>query len=232
MSFTLIILVFLEGILAFISPCILPMLPIYFVYLSGQMPGKDEPTDPKNKNILLVNTVFFTAGFTLIFMIMGLMGNLIGQIFTGRMRLFEIISGIIIILMGIHISGLIKIKALQKDKRIQIKRSKTGRISSLILGSAFALGWSPCIGPFLGAAILKAGQTESMMQGAFLLFFFALGLAIPFLLSALLFDQLKPLLDQLKKNGRVIRIISGILLIILGISMLLGGFSYLTQLIV
>lgn len=228
MNPSMLILVFLEGLLAFISPCILPMLPIYFIYLSGKsVPIQDGET--KRKHILLRNTALFILGFTIVFVGLGVAGSALGSLLSRNMNLLEKISGILIILLGIFMTGLIRIPFLESEKRIKINNNKRNALSSLLMGIAFSLGWSPCIGPFLGAALLKAGQTDTVLQGGILLTLFSLGLAIPFFISALLLEQLKPLFKKLNEKGQLIRLVSGILLILIGISMFMGWYRILSQ---
>ncbi len=224
----MLILVFLEGLLAFISPCILPLLPIYFIYLSGNSASiKDGET--KQKHILLRNTSLFILGFTIVFVGLGITGSALGSILSQNRNLLEKISGILIILLGIFMTGVIRIPFLESEKRIKINNNKRNALSSLLMGIAFSLGWSPCIGPFLGAALLKAGQTDTVIQGGILLTIFSLGLAIPFFISAILLEQLKPLFKKLSEKGRIIRLVSGLLLILIGISMFMGWLRLFSQ---
>ena len=201
MSVTTVLLVLLEGFLAFVSPCILPMLPVYFLYLSGESiidtennttntletlrspTGSKEfaPARKPRSRRLIINTMFFILGFTLVFLLLGATSTAIGQAFNSNRVLLERISGAVIIVLGIHMTGLIKIPLLNRDHRLDFGQRKVGLISALFLGIAFSLGWSPCLGPFLGSALLLSGQTSTLWEGMALLLVFSIGLAIPFL---------------------------------------------------
>ncbi len=230
------VLVFLEGLLAFISPCILPMLPVYFLYLSGK--STDEPLESSagketvrtKKGKLVVNTVFFVLGFTIVFLMLGATSTAIGQTLTSHKVILEKIAGAVIILLGIHMTGLIKIPFLNQDHRMNPLRRKASLLSSLMLGVAFSLGWSPCLGPFLGSALLLSGQSSTLLEGMILLLVFSLGLAIPFLLASILFEELTVVFVWIKKHMNLIKIISGSLLIVLGLLMLFGWFGYYARL--
>ncbi len=217
------LLVFLEGLLAFISPCILPMLPIYLIYLSGKSAGQDLEGGQRK---LVKNTLFFVLGFTIIFVLLGAGSTAIGRLLSEHKALLEKLGGIILIVMGIQMTGLLRLKFLNSEKRLPMPKKTGNAISSLLLGFAFSIGWSPCLGPFLGAALVTAGQTDTVFQGMLLLLLFSMGLAIPFILTSLLFEQLSGFFNWLKKHLNKVKIVSGLLLVLLGIFMLLGWFGY------
>jgi len=244
-----IFLVFLEGFLAFVSPCILPMLPVYFLYLSGEsIKGSDaQPADsddglsgsgelsgsigkttnhPRRRKRLVINTLFFILGFTIVFLMLGATSTAIGQTLSSHRQLLERISGAVIILLGIHMTGLIKIRFLNQDHRMNFGNRKVSFLSSLFLGIAFSFGWSPCLGPFLGSALLLSGQSSTLLEGMTLLFVFSLGLAIPFILASILFEELTVVFVWFKKHMTLVKIVSGTLLVILGLLMLFGWFGY------
>ena len=240
MSGAKLILVFLEGLLAFLSPCILPMLPVYFLYLSGEStaetdaeatqskePGVKRKTRPKH---LVINTLFFILGFTIVFLMLGATSTVIGQALVRHRSILEKISGAVIILLGIHMTGLIKIPFLNQDHRLNFGKRTAGMLSSLLLGIAFSFGWSPCLGPFLGSALLLSGQSSTLWEGISLLLVFSFGLGIPFLLASILFAELTSLFAWFKKHMQIIKIVSGSLLVLLGVMMLLGWFGYYARL--
>ena len=240
MSVAKLILVFLEGLLAFVSPCILPMLPVYFLYLSGKSTeeavaaatqtgesGTKRKTRPKH---LVINTLFFILGFTLVFLMLGATSTVIGQVLVSHRNILEKVSGAVIILLGIHMTGLIKIPFLNQDHRLNFGKRTTGMLSSLLLGIAFSFGWSPCLGPFLGSALLLSGQSSTLWEGMALLLVFSLGLGIPFLLASILFEELSSVFAWFKKHMQLVKIVSGSLLVVLGILMLLGWFGYYARL--
>ncbi len=233
MTLTKTLLVFIEGLLAFISPCILPMLPVYLLYLSGTgsevMAAKSE-SDKGGRRRLFLNALFFVIGFTLVFILLGMTSTSIGQLLSGHRVILEKVSGAIILLFGIHLTGIIQIPWLNQEHRIPVLAKGSREIRSLFLGIAFSLGWTPCLGPFLGSALLLSGQANTLWEGVLLLLVFSLGIAIPFLLTSLLFEELTGLFTWFKKHLRAIRILSGVLLIVMGFLMLLGWFGYYANL--
>ena len=242
MNITAFFLVFLEGLLAFVSPCILPMLPVYLLYLSGKGPETTKedaaapqsdginqaPVPPKTKRdkAPIVNTLFFSLGFTLVFVILGATSTALGQLLQGHRDLLERISGVIIILLGIHMTGLIRIPFLNGERRLPFPERLGGKISAFLLGIAISLGWSPCLGPFLGSALLLSSQAETLLQGTLLLLVFSLGLTIPFVLTSLLFRELTGVFAWFKRHMKAVKIVSGLLLVAMGLLMLLGWFGY------
>ena len=213
------LLVFVEGFLAFISPCILPLLPVYIVYLAGK---KDEG----NNKTLILNTLGFILGFTIIFVAMGATASGIGALLVSHKLLVQRISGIIIIIFGLHYMGVLKVGFLNKDKRFEANVENLTILSSIVFGMAFSLGWTPCIGPLLGAALTLAANTATIWHGMLLLLVFSAGLGIPFFLSALAMEKLKTAFDFIKRHFKTITFVSGLLLIIVGAAFLLDVFGY------
>jgi len=230
------LLVFLEGILAFLSPCILPMLPVYLIYLSGssinvlQAGGTDPEKAQETKRKMFSNALLFVLGFTAVFVLLGATATALGKLLASHRQILERISGVMIVLMGLSFLGVIRIPILERDHRTIRSNKKATSLSSFFMGLAFSLGWSPCLGPFLGNAMLLSGQSDTMLEGTLLLFIFSLGIAIPFLLTALLFDQLSGLFSRIHKHLGIIKWISGILLIVVGLTMILGWFGYYARL--
>lgn len=216
---------FLEGIITFISPCLLPMLPIYISYFAA---GDD--SSPNRKNTVLKNALGFVSGFTLIFITMGAFAGTIGHLLQEYQRIVQIISGGIVILFGLHYLGIFKWTLFKGSKGMQ-KTKTLGFLSSLLFGMVFSIGWTPCVGAFLGSALLLASQQGSFLIGILMLLCYSLGLGIPFIVSAILIDKLKSTFDFIKRNYRIINIISGCLLIIVGIMMLTGTMGYLLSLL-
>jgi len=211
--------VFVEGFLAFISPCILPLLPVYIVYLAGK---KGE----ENQRRLVLNTVGFILGFTIVFVAMGATASWIGALLVSHKLLVQHISGIIIIIFGLHYMGLLKVGFLNREKRFTANVENLTILSSLVFGMAFSLGWTPCIGPLLGAALTLAANLETVWQGMLLLLAFSAGLAIPFFITALLLEKMKLVFAFMKKHFKKITFISGLLLIIVGAAFLFDVFGY------
>ena len=209
------VLLFLEGIATFISPCILPMLPIYILYLTGQ-------EDKDNKKILL-NSIGFFIGFAILFSILGAVFAGIGKYLSDYSNIINIIFWIIIILIGLNFIDVIKIPFINKTKKVEVKTNKKGFFQSILFGMVFGLGWTPCLGAFLGSALMMVANTGNILQGITMLLVFSLGLGVPFILSAVLIEQLKNTFNFIKKNYKTINIISATLLIIIGLYMLAQG---------
>lgn len=204
---------FLEGIVTFISPCLLPMLPVYVSYFAG---GGERTTAKTLKNAL-----GFVTGFTIIFVILGALAGTIGGLLVKYQTILNIVTGLIVIFFGLNYLGVFK---LNKFKGIQ-KNGKTtnlGFFSSVLFGMIFSVGWTPCVGAFLGSALMLASQQGHVISGILMLAAYSCGLGLPFIASAVLIDKLKQTFNFIKKNYRIIDIISGILLIAIGIMMMTG----------
>lgn len=213
-------LLFLEGIITFISPCILPMLPIYISYFMGE---KD------NRNKALSNSIGFVIGFSVIFTILGAAAGTFGGFIQKYMELFNIIAGIILIIFGLNYIGIFKIPFLERSFKLKNKRNlnKLNLVSSIIFGMIFAIGWTPCVGTFLGAALMIAANSQDTLKGILMLVSYSLGLGIPFIISALLIENLKSAFKFIKRNYKIINTISGILLIVIGLMMMTGYLNLL-----
>lgn len=209
---------FMEGIITFISPCLLPMLPIYISYFAGQ--NKD------NKNSTIINTLGFILGFTIVFMILGAFASTIGLFIKQYSQIINIIFGIILILFGLNFMNALNISFINKTKKLNIKINSKGFPSSVLFGIIFSVGWSPCVGTFLGSALMLAATKTHILEGILMLFSFSIGLGIPFLISAILIDKLKTTFDFIKRNYKIINIIAGIFLIVIGILMMTGYMQY------
>ncbi|QNU68693.1 cytochrome c biogenesis protein CcdA [Ruminiclostridium herbifermentans] len=217
---------FLEGILTFISPCILPMLPIYFVYLAGES-QKSEKSKPSSKNRLLINSIGFVIGFTIVFTVLGATVTSLGQFLANNKSLLEKISGLVMIVFGLNFAGILKINLLNKEKRFDFNFDSLRFLSSIVFGMVFSFGWTPCLGAFLGSALALASNSDTIIQGMLLLFIYSIGLGIPFILTSILFDKVKGAFRHIQKHTRTISIISGILLIIAGVLVFTGTLKYL-----
>jgi len=200
------------GLISFLSPCVLPLIPGYIAYISGS--SLNELLEKKNVNLLPI--VLFTVGFSIVFITFGASATFLGKFLLSNSFYFRIIAGIIIIIFSLHIIGVFKIKFLNYEKRIYADRNKS-ILSSLLVGMAFAFGWTPCIGPILGSILVLASIEESINKGILLLFFYSLGLAVPFILSGYIFQKFLTISKNLKKNMNLITKIGGSLLLITGI---------------
>ena len=204
---------FLEGMITFLSPCLLPMLPVYISYFAG---GGQRSTGKT-----LANALGFVLGFTLVFMAMGALAGTVGS-FLHRYQIWvNVISGLVVIFFGLHFLGLFQLRLFRGNSR-WLDPKNLGFFSALTFGIIFSLGWTPCVGAFLGSALMLASQQGHVLQGTGMLLAYSLGLGIPFLLSAVLIDSLKSAFDWVKKHYTLINRISGILLILIGLLMATG----------
>ncbi len=211
---------FLEGVITFISPCLLPMLPIYLSYLAG---GKE--TDKKSKT--LTNSLGFILGFTVMFLVLGTFAGSIGMLLSKYQLAVNLISGAIVVLFGLNFLGVLNFHLFKGSAHSQKLHQDMGFFQAILFGLIFSVGWTPCVGAFLGSALMLASQQGSAVKGLLLLLCYSLGLGIPFFLSALLIQQLKSTFQWIKNHYRIINLVSGSILILVGLSMMLGLFGRL-----
>lgn len=212
-----IVLAFSAGLLSFLSPCILPLIPAYISYLTGS--SLEELHNPKMKARILYKSLGFILGFSIVFIIMGASATSIGRILLKYQNTLRIVSGIIIIIFGLHTTGLLKIKALYRERRFFSFTENNKSFGSIIMGISFAAGWTPCAGPILGSILLLSSNQDTVFQGTFLLAIYSLGLAVPFIFTAYGIGYFSKLLFKLRKHLSYISIFSGLLMIIMGILM-------------
>ena len=211
----------LEGIITFVSPCLLPMLPIYISYFAG---GGERTTARTVKNAL-----GFVLGFTLVFVAMGALAGTVGSFFKQHQTAVNLLSGLVVILFGLQFLGVFKCILFRGSGRAV--NGEMGFFSAVVFGVIFSLGWTPCVGAFLGSALALASQQGHVGSGMLMLLAYSLGLGIPFLVSAVLIDKLKSAFDWIKRNYRVINLISGSLLILVGVLMATGTLGRLLNLL-
>lgn len=223
---------FLAGILTFLSPCVLPLIPPYMSYISGISIEEMKNKSVKTKLAIFKKALLFVMGFSLIFILIGISFNtILGRILANS--IFNYIAGGIIILFGIHFIGIIKFTILYKTKKLDSKKLENNQFfkyfSPFILGIGFALGWSPCVGPILSSIIMLSATDKT--SGLSFMIVYAAGLAIPFLLTALAIEKFFKIFNKIKQYSRIIEIISGIFLIAIGITIIFGGLDKLNELI-
>ncbi len=209
------VLAFSAGLLSFLSPCVLPLVPAYVSYLTGSAVA--EINTDKAKLNLLYKSIGFVIGFSIIFIIMGASVSSIGKFLITNQVILKKIGGILIIIFGLHTTGLLKIKMLYAEKRLLPFGGDKKNISSVFLGMAFATGWTPCIGPILASILIYAGSMETISKGILLLGVYSLGLAIPFILTALAIGNFSEYFKRFSKYLPVVSLVSGILMIVMGI---------------
>ena len=203
------------GLISFLSPCVLPLIPGYISYISGS--SINELIEKKNINLIPI--ILFTVGFSIVFMIFGTASTFLGKIFLQNSIELRIAAGLVIILFSLHIIGIINLKFLNFEKRIETK-TNNNFYSPILIGMAFAFGWTPCIGPILGSILVLAATEENLTKGILLLFFYSSGLAIPFILSGYLIQKFLIFSKNFKKNINLVSKGGGIVLLITGILIL------------
>lgn len=219
---------FLEGIITFISPCLLPMLPIYISYFAGNT--SNSGTEKSDKWKALRNSLGFVLGFTTVFILLGALAGTIGSFLTKYQTWVNIITGLIVVIFGLNFLGLININIF-KGVRKNTATANMGFISSVIFGVIFSIGWTPCVGAFLGSALMLASMQGHTTTGIIMLLCYSLGLGIPFIISALLIDKLKSTFNLIKQHYTIINTVCGIFLIIIGCLMATGILGKLLSLL-
>ena len=213
---------FLEGIITFISPCLLPMLPIYIPYFAG---GGERSTGKTLKGAL-----GFVTGFTVVFVAMGALAGTVGSFLREYQTAVNILSGLIVIFFGLNFLGVFKLNLFRGSSR-SVKTDNMGFFSAMVFGVIFSIGWTPCVGAFLGSALMLASQQGHVVEGMLMLLVYSLGLGIPFVLSAVLIDYLKSAFNWIKKNYQIINLVSGGFLVFVGILMATGTMGWLLGLL-
>ncbi len=203
------ILTFIEGIASFISPCLLPMLPIYISYFIGK--------DDKKTSKAIINAIGFVCGFTIVFLILSIFASSLGGLVSGYIRYVKILFGILIILLGLNYMEILNLKLVNKSKVINSKTKDLNFIKSVLFGILFSISWTPCIGTFLSSALLLIARQQDFVKGIILMLLYSIGLGIPFVISVILIEKLKNAFKFIKSHYNIIKIISGIILIIMGI---------------
>ena len=200
---------FLEGIAIFISPCLLPMIPIYISYFIGE-------DNEKNNNTIL-NSIGFVLGFTVVFIILSIVASFLGSFATQKIKYIRIIFGILIILLGFNYMGILKLNIFSKTIGIKFNTKNFNFLKSFIFGILFSISWTPCIGTFLSSALLLIAKNQDIIKGIILILLYSAGIGIPFIISVILIEKLKTMFDFIKKNYNIIKIISGIILVVMGV---------------
>lgn len=211
------------GLISFLSPCVLPLVPGYISFISGTSIQKlktsegPSPLSVSAKRAVIFNALFFIAGFSIVFILLGASATWIGALLTSRLNLFTKIAGLTIIFFGLVKTGLIRWLFLQRDMRVNIDIGSGGRLGAVFLGASFAFGWTPCIGPVLGSILLFAGTIDDLGRGIVLLALYSLGLGIPFFLTALGIDRFLRFFARIKRYLGIIEVSTGVILMVLGV---------------
>jgi cytochrome c-type biogenesis protein len=225
-----ILFAFGAGIISFLSPCVLPLVPGYISIISGS--SLDQLKASQDSSVfrtVLVNSVMFIVGFSITFILLGASASWIGQVLLSRQRLLAQLAGLVLIVFGVHLLGIIKIKALYQDKRFHNVAKPRGAIGALVIGFAFAFGWTPCIGPILAGILALASTQDSVTQGMSLLAVYSAGLGVPFLLTSLALNRFLAFYSRFKRHFRAVEIASGALVITVGVLIMTGSFTRLAS---
>lgn len=208
------LITFVEGLASFISPCILPVIPIYISYFGAES---------KNSKKAIINSIGFVIGFSLIFIMLGVFAGTFGKLVHEYANYINIILGLFLIIIGLNYMGVIFVKFLNKSKEIKKDKKDLTLISSVLFGVIFSLSWTPCVGAFLSSALILASTTGSVLKGAILLLLYSLGLAIPFIITTLLLEKVKKTFDFIKKHYNIINKLAGSILILSGLWNIING---------
>jgi cytochrome c-type biogenesis protein len=222
---------FASGILSFFSPCILPVVPSYLVFISGvAFETFSEAEFRKHRKIVIIHALLFILGFSFVFVALGLTSSFLGKVFSAHQDYVVRIGGAFLVIMGIHLLGLVRIPFLNREKTAYLKERPLGLLGSFLVGATFSFGWTPCVGPVLSSILIMAGTTQQVSAGAYLLSLYSLGLAIPFFLAALLFHRLFLILRKFQPIVRYSTKVLGIILIIVGALLLTDYYAVATSL--
>ncbi len=225
-----ILVALMAGILSFLSPCVLPLVPSYLSFVTGM--SLEDLQDGVDRKATFIHSLLFVAGFSIIFITLGASASFLGVF----LRVYEVwiarIGGVLIIILGLHLTGIFRITPLMRERRVHVNDKPVGYIGTLGVGAAFGAGWTPCIGPVLGAILTLAGTQDTVWLGVLLLSVYSLGLAIPFLISALALDLFLGAFSKFRRLLPIVEKASGVMLIILGLLLATGSFTILSTYLV
>ena len=219
---------FVAGILSFLSPCVLPLVPGYVSLISGATVEDLQAGDRRMLRTVMLHSLTFILGFSVVFIALGAVATGIGQFANEYHNLLAKVAGIIVIVFGLHLTGLLKIKALYADKRLHDVKGGSSALGSFAVGFAFAFGWTPCIGPILATILVFAGAQETLMKGVLLLAIYSAGLAVPFLLTSLGVDRFLGFYTRFRRHLHTVEVISGVLLIVVGVLIFMNNLKLLS----
>ena len=219
----------MAGLLSFLSPCVLPLVPGYVSLISGTSVDQLESEDRKLSRSVLLNSLMFIIGFSAVFIALGAVATGLGQFMNiYRSQLMQV-AGVVIIIFGLHLIGVFQIKALLADKRLHEVKSKGGAIGAFVIGFAFAFGWTPCIGPILAGVLIIAGSQDTVIKGILLLAVYSAGLAVPFLLTSLGIERFLAFYSRFRRHLHTVEVVSGIFLVVVGALILTRHFTILSS---
>ncbi|HOK57258.1 MAG TPA: cytochrome c biogenesis protein CcdA [bacterium] len=220
---------FIAGIISFFSPCILPLIPIYLSYITGYSIEEFKTEKELSYSKIILPSLCFIIGFTIIFVLLGASSTFLGSLILKKkniLKYMRFIGGALIILFGLHILGIFKIKKFNQEKKLRPKKINSGCAGAFILGIALASGWTPCVGPILTSILIIASMEETVKRGIILLFFYSLGLGVPFIVISLLTKKIFLFLNKTHKYFNFVKICTALLLILLGVLLVLNRFNF------
>jgi cytochrome c-type biogenesis protein len=230
---------FVAGVLSFISPCVLPLVPGYLSFISGvsldsmrsgsAASAAAPPASPAAGRQVFFASLAFVCGFSVVFISLGAAASTIGAVLMERLTLMGKIAGVLLIVFGLHTMGLLKISWLYKEKRIQTSTKPAGLAGAFVVGLAFAFGWTPCIGPILGTILALAADEGTLQRGVILLAVYSLGLGVPFLLTSLMVNQFFKAFAKIRRHYRLIEVTAGVLMVTVGVLIFTNRFTVITQ---
>jgi len=228
-SLPLPIAAFVAGLLSFLSPCVLPLVPGYVSLISGTSVDELRTQDRKLLGGVMLNSAMFILGFSIVFVLLGAVATSLGQLTRSYYPILTRVAGVVIIIFGLHLTGIWKIKALYADKRMHDVKGNSTAVGSFVVGFAFAFGWTPCIGPILATILAIAGAEDTVMKGVLLLAVYSAGLAVPFLLTSLGIDRFLGFYGRFRRHLHTVEVVSGVLLIAIGALVLTRHFTVLAS---
>lgn len=222
-------LAFLAGLVSFLSPCILPVVPSYLAFVSGlTLDELRDGTSADARRAAVVNSILFVAGFTAVFMTMGWAATTFGQAVARSLPWLTRMGGVVLVVLGLHLAGALRIPAFAREMRVQLSSRPAGAAGSLLVGVAFGAGWTPCIGPVLASILLYTSLEATMAEGTLLLVTYALGLGIPFVLASVAFNWFVAGAEHVKRWMVPLERMAGTLLVVIGLLMVSGSFARMT----
>jgi cytochrome c-type biogenesis protein len=228
-SLPLPIAAFFAGLISFLSPCVLPLVPGYVSLISGA--GVEELKSPQSQLMrrVMVNSIGFILGFSVVFITLGAISTGLGQVAARYKHPLSIVAGVVVIIFGLHLTGIFQIKWLLQDTRLHNVKGSSTLIGAFVIGFAFAFGWTPCLGPILSAILVIASQEDKVVTGILLLAVYSLGLAVPFLLTSLLMERFLKFYSRFRSHMHALEVASGGLLIALGVLLVIGRFTLISS---
>jgi cytochrome c-type biogenesis protein len=224
---------FLAGVASFISPCVLPLIPSYVTFITGvsfdELASKEAA--PRVRRLTIIHSLAFIAGFSLVFIALGATATVAGRFLRENQHIVRIVGGVLIIFFGIYLTGLIRIPALSRERKVQLTSKPLGVLGSVLVGVTFAAGWTPCIGPILASILIYASTAKTVTTGIVLLAVYSAGLGVPFFIASLAFNSFLAASKKIRGSLQTIEVVSGVLLIAFGVLLVTNTFQYVVSLL-